>query len=148
MGTDCGILDPVTSQWWPVREGRVRQTSGTRDNEDIPLRPSVKQPALILHKYLSEESEREESVLVFTHTPRGWGSEIRESFSFNSALSSLPWKRSIPTSVLSSGGLGGTGTGTRGQERPRGSRGCPGPSVTSTSCPGPPGASRAGNTRG
>ena len=42
-GTDCGILDSVTSQWWSEREeGRVRQTSGTRDNEeDIPLRLTV-----------------------------------------------------------------------------------------------------------
>ena len=77
-GTDCGILDPVTSQWWPVREGRVRQTSGTRDNKDIPLRPFVKQPALMLHKYLSEK--REESVLVFTHTPQGLGLTDQRAF--------------------------------------------------------------------
>ena len=36
--------------------------------EDIPLRASVKQPALILHKYLSER-RLESAVSVYSHTP-------------------------------------------------------------------------------
>ena len=126
-----------------AERGQSEANKWNKRQEDIPLRLSVKQPALILHKYLSER--RKLCFCLPTH-PRGWVSVIREPFE-PQVIQSPAWTRNSPMSGWSSGGRGVTGAGTRGQGRP-GSRGCHGPSVTSTSCRAPPRASRVESTRG
>ena len=70
-GTDCGILDSVTSQWWSESEGggqgEANKWNKRQQGGYSPQTHRHKPPALILHKYLSEKRV----CVLFTHTPQG-----------------------------------------------------------------------------